>query len=335
MTNPRASSAATPKRKPSNGGGAPRGREFHAVLVPIDLTASSDRVLGRVSLLPLAKDASLTILHVVPSSLPYTEQQRAKADARRVLAREVAHVRKQLRRGVDVEAIVTVGGPAKEIAASATKLRVDLIVVGRGGGRPLRDSFLGSTAERVVRQARLPVLVVRLPARSAYRRPALALDLDLDHFAHEVIRSLLHVLPRPSPRVEVIHAFDAPYGHLIYPSLPEDHAEERREELRFNATRKLAKVLDAALAKADVAPEDAPLWKPHVRYGSPRRVVEKAIKKSETDLLVLGTRGHSGAAHVFLGTVAGDLLRASKCDVLLVPPRRQLESHGARHRSRT
>jgi nucleotide-binding universal stress UspA family protein len=49
--------------------------------------------------------------------------------------------------------------------------------------------------------------------------------------------------------------------------------------------------------------------------------VEKAMKRAETDLLVLGTRGYSAAAHVLLGTVAGDLLRAAKCDVLVVPPR--------------
>jgi nucleotide-binding universal stress UspA family protein len=57
--------------------------------------------------------------------------------------------------------------------------------------------------------------------------------------------------------------------------------------------------------------------------GSPRGVVEKAIKKAQTDLLVLGTRGYSGAAFVFLGTVAGDLLRAAQCDVLMVPPTRR------------
>ncbi len=44
--------------------------------------------------------------------------------------------------------------------------------------------------------------------------------------------------------------------------------------------------------------------------------------KADTDLLVLGTRGRSGAAYVFLGSIAGDLLRAAKCDVLIVPPTR-------------
>ena len=79
-------------------------------------------------------------------------------------------------------------------------------------------------------------------------------------------------------------------------------------------------MLAAAVFKADGAPGAAPPWQTHVRYGSPHVVVEKVLKKAEPDLLLLGTRGFSRAAQVFLGTVAGDLLRDAKCDVLLVPP---------------
>lgn len=43
---------------------------FHSLLVPVDLTAISDRVLGRVALLPLADGARVTLLHVVPEEFP-------------------------------------------------------------------------------------------------------------------------------------------------------------------------------------------------------------------------------------------------------------------------
>jgi nucleotide-binding universal stress UspA family protein len=163
-------------------------------------------------------------------------------------------------------------------------------------------------------------LVVRQPPRTAYERPALALDLD--EAAVDAVRALLRLVPPPRPRVEVIHAFSVPYHGLVYPSLSEDEAEERKDELGSHAAREVSKRLSAAVAKAGVRPEDVPFWRTHVRYGSPRMVVQKVMKKTETDLLVLGTRGHSGAAYVFLGTVAGDLLRAVDCDVLVVPPDR-------------
>lgn len=309
---------ATTKRKARSDSGASAPGGFHSLLIPVDLTPGSDRVLGRVSLLPLADDARVTLLHVVPASLPLREQRRAERDASKALADEARHLRKQVHKKASVEPSVKVGTAAKEIAGCATAVKAELIVMGRGGGRALRDAFLGSTAERVVRQAQLPVLVVRLAPRTAYSRPALALDLD--QAAHEVVRLMLLVLPPPRPRVEVIHAFDDPYQGFIYPSLSEDEAEERKDELRASATHELAKLLVAARAKANVRPEDWPSWRTHVRCGSPRSVVEKAMKQAETDLLVLGTHGYSGAAYVFLGTVAGDLLRAAKCDVLVVPP---------------
>lgn len=296
---------------------------LHALVVPVDLKPGSGRVLSRLSLLPLADDARIALLHVVPGNMPLREQRRAAKDANRALADEARLLRKQVHRKACIEPLVKMGTAAKEIALCATEVRAELIVMGRGGGRVLRDAFLGSTAERVVRQARLPVLVVRLAPRATYRRPALALDLD--QAAHEVVRLALLLLPPPRPRIEVIHAFDDPYPRFVYPSLSEDEAEMRIGELRANAADALAKLLAAGLVKAKVQPEDRPSWKTHVQYGSPRIVVERAIEKAGTDLLVLGTHGYSGAAHVFLGTVAGDLLRAARCDVLVVPPAPALE----------
>lgn len=291
---------------------------FRSLLVPIDLTPVSDRVVGRISLLPLDDDARVTLLHVVPGGLPARDQLKAERDADKALADEARHLRKSLPRNVMIEPMLKIGGAAKVIGACATRVNAELIVMGRGAERALREAFPGSTAVRVIRQARIPVLVVRLPARATYRRPALALDLD--QAVHEVVRLMLRVLPPPRPQVTVIHAFDAGYQRRVYPSLSEADADEFKYELQFRATRKLGRLLATALAKANVPPADAPAWKTHVRYGSPGIVVERALRKTATDLLVLGTHGYSGAAYLFLGSVAGALLREARCDVLIVPP---------------
>lgn len=287
---------------------------FRSLLAPLDLTPGSDRILGRVALLPLADDARVTILHVVPGSLPPRERREAERYATKLLATEAHHLRQSLPRKASIRTLVRRGAPAGEIAACAAHTKSELVVMGRGGGRALRDAFLGSTAERVIRQSRLPVLVVRLPARTPYARPALALDLD--EAAHDVVRLLLRVLPPPRPPVTVVHAFDYPYARSVYTTLSEEETEERRQEFKVQATGKLTGLLAAALAGA----KDAPRWKTHVRFGSPRLVVKKAVKKADTDVLLLGTHGYPAPSRVFLGTVAGDLLREVRCDVLVVPP---------------
>lgn len=296
---------------------------FHSLLVPLDLTAISDRVLGRVARLPLADGARVTLLHVVPKDLPVRAQETAERDARKSLGDEARHLAKALPKGVDVEPVVSVGSAPAEIAERATSTRAELIVMGRGGSRALRDTFLGSTAERVIRRGQLPVLAVRLAPRAAYSRPAVALDLDQGSV--DVLAFMLRLIPPPRPRVAMIHAFDTPYRGMIYPSLSEEEAEEWRDELGQKAAQQVAKLLAAAVARASVAPADAPSWRMHVQCGSPRLVIEKVAKKAESDLLVLGTHGYSGVAHVLLGTVAGDVLREVACDVLLVPGLRHAE----------
>jgi nucleotide-binding universal stress UspA family protein len=272
-------------------------------------------VLGRLPLLPLAHDARITVLHVVPRGLTVSEQRKAERDAARAVADEVRLLRKGLPQSMTVASLVKVGATAKTISVCTTQLKAQLVVMSRGSGR-LRDEFIGSTAERVIRQARVPVLVVRLAARTPYRRPAIAIAQD--EAAYEAVAALLRMWPASMPPVSIIHAFDSPYRTFIYPTLADD--AQRMDELHADATREIAKLLTKALARAGVLPENAPPWKPHIRFGPPRIVVEKAVKKLGVDLLVAGTHGYTGAPYLLLGTVAGDLLRQSKCDVLVVPP---------------
>jgi nucleotide-binding universal stress UspA family protein len=275
--------------------------------------------MGRVALLPLTGDVRLTLLHVVPKSLPILAQRLAERDARKALAAEVSHLAKSLPRNATIEATVKIGVASKEIAACARSVKAELIVMGRGSRRAFRDVFLGSTAERVIRRGPIPVLVVRLRPRAAYGRPALALDFD--QAAHAALDLVFRMLPAPRPQVAIVHAFDAPYPRLAYPSLSKDAAKELKRELQSEASHKLAKLVGPSLRRARGESTSIPI-RTHIRYGSARTAIEKAVKQQANDLLVLGTRGYPRIAYMFLGTVAGDVLREVQCDVLVVPPPR-------------
>jgi nucleotide-binding universal stress UspA family protein len=301
---------------------------LRSLLVPLDLSPVSDRVVGRLALLPLADEAQVTLLHVLPTSLALSAQRRAEVDARRALDAEARSLVSKLPRSVTLETAVSVGSPAAEIARRAEASKVDLVVMGRVGGRALRDLFLGSTAERVIRRGRLPVLVVRLAPRTPYRQPGIAIDLD--QAARGMLDLLLRVVPSARPTVTIIHAYDVPYEALFYPSLSEEDAEQYRERHRQCALREVRRLLAAALAHLKVPPSEGPEWRTHVRHGRPKTVIEKAMKEADTDLLVLGTHGYSGIAHAFLGSVAGDVLRGVGCDVLVVPPPRRGTARSSR-----
>jgi nucleotide-binding universal stress UspA family protein len=61
------------------------------------------------------------------------------------------------------EIIVKRGNPVETILETADEKNCDLIVMGTRGRGTLTDAVLGSTARRVVRRSKKPVLVVRLP----------------------------------------------------------------------------------------------------------------------------------------------------------------------------
>ena len=307
--------------------GQPTPRGFRSLLLPVDLSAAMEPVLARAALLPLARKARLTLLHVVPRLLSREARRRAESDAQQALGLAASQLVPRLPAGVRVVTRVTVGAAAAEIARLARLRKAELIVMGRGGGSTLRDIFLGSTAERVIRAGPLPVLVVRLRPHGAYQCPLLALDMD--EAAPEVLPLALRVLPSPRPLAGLIHAYEIPSHGLIYPSLAPEQSQEHRRQSQQKALHELTRLAATALAEEKAAPGEFS-WKAHIHHGSPRTVIPKVVAKTGADLLVLGTRGHTGAAHVLLGTVAGDVLREVPCDVLVVPPspgrRRQAEA---------
>jgi nucleotide-binding universal stress UspA family protein len=61
---------------------------------------------------------------------------------------------------------VTEGTPADDILKAAGRRRADLIVLGTRGAGNVARLLLGSTAQRVLRRARVPVLTVPLGAAS-------------------------------------------------------------------------------------------------------------------------------------------------------------------------
>jgi len=59
--------------------------------------------------------------------------------------------------------LVERGNPVEQILAQADATNADLIVMGTHGQGTFKDAMMGSTARRVLRRSKIPVLVIRLP----------------------------------------------------------------------------------------------------------------------------------------------------------------------------
>jgi len=64
--------------------------------------------------------------------------------------------------------LVKVGDPVRQIVSTAQEGNFDLIVMGTHGHGKMEERIIGSTASDVIRTSRVPVMVVRLPAETAF-----------------------------------------------------------------------------------------------------------------------------------------------------------------------
>lgn len=152
-------------REPLLPGVAPASRpsplpefKLRHILVPVDFSDGAKKALQYAVPLVRQFNAALTLLHVV---LPY----RADCPEAPVLdlpSREEASAElNRIHTEVPRLTLVRVGEPYAEIVAAANELAVDLIVLSTHGRTGLAHVFFGSTAEKVVRHAGCPVLIVR------------------------------------------------------------------------------------------------------------------------------------------------------------------------------
>ena len=159
---------------------------FQTILVAVDGTRQANRALVSATALAKNQNAKLHILHVIdemtmsvmidPTGIGVAEYIRASLKHLNELARKViADAEKAAKKEVSnvVARIVSNRGMtvADAILRYARKVGADVIVLGTHGRRGIGRLLMGSDAESVVRNAKVPVLLVRSPdMRRAPRR---------------------------------------------------------------------------------------------------------------------------------------------------------------------
>ena len=148
---------------------APR---YETILVGVDFSSASRTALDHAAALAHGLDATLEVVHVVPRmkpSVPFSQanrrrvaelQRAAVADARQKLDAWVKRLR-----NVKARARVVRGLPHEALLAQAKRAKADLVVVGERGQNLAEALLIGSTAERVARKARRPVLLIPADGR--------------------------------------------------------------------------------------------------------------------------------------------------------------------------
>ncbi len=211
--------------------------------------------------------------------------------------------------GVAVSTSLSTEEPSTAICARANEVLADLVALGTRGHTGLAHVLFGSVAERVARLTHSPVLVAHddTPAPGGYRRVLVPTDFSAD--ADLALAWARVLVEKTGGKLVLIHAYDMPA--IVTGGVAIARAS-LGPALEADAREKLGALRDS-LAGCEVETV--------VSHGRPDTAILDAAESARADLIVMGTRGRTGLAHVVMGSTAERVLRRAKAPVVTVKTR--------------
>ena len=289
--------------------------EMNVVLAALDLDAGCGVVLSRAAQVASLRAARLIVLHVIDAehgSAAVSPARAGKDDPPEQLRRQAVAAIDTLviesGRGPDTSVRVEFGQPHEVITRVACEQGAGVIVVGPGKGLTIRNRLLGSTADRVIRTAPAPVLVVRKASDMPYRKVAVALDgSPQSASAFAAARRLA-----PGADFKLLHAVAIP---LPFQQALLRAGTAQGEILQYRAARAAAARKEiCAFQRAHPDMSGLPV---ELLDGEPGPALVRFSRDGPVDLLALGTHGRNAAMQALLGSVARQVLDEAACDVIV------------------
>ena len=209
---------------------------------------------------------------------------------------------------------IRVGKPPEEMAGLVRELGADLVVIGPHDDRPRPSRFLGTTAERVVRTSRVPVLVAGNPPAGVPRN--ILVPIDDSAITPVLLEWTRDLATRFDADVTLLHVMsNAVYSHVASMSYAQAGSEA---EARHDIEKELAEAgvhwLEE-LARTGIARDRVTAA---VTYGKPGDAAVEMANAMHADLIVLGRRGSGLVAPALLGSTVGTVLNGARCPVLVI-----------------
>ncbi|MFN7103794.1 MAG: universal stress protein [Pseudorhizobium sp.] len=280
------------------------------IMVATDFSERSDRALRRAALLAKQTDAAVTLVSAVDDDRPkrIVDEERRLAEA---LLSEMSATLRSVD-GIECDATVILAEASQAIVRAVHDVAPDLLVLGPHRRQLFRDVFIGTTAERTIREAPCPILMVNAAPAAPYRH--LMMTTDLSDVSRDAIVSLARLKLTGSAEQSILHIYDTPVLRLAMSTeLPENDQDEYAQAQNASASASLARFLASA---------PTPYFAPLVRQEGNKTSHEILATAAEitADLIVMATHQKRSLEKRLLGSVTEQVLRNSSIDILVIPP---------------
>jgi len=270
------------------------------IIIPVDFSDHSEYALKTAAKLAKKHDAELLVLHMLEMSDIMLTTSEGFQSQKAAFFLQIAEqklegfLKKDYLNDLKVTSIIKHFKVFSEVNDVALKNDADLIVMGSHGSSGMAEFFVGSNTERVVRNANIPVLVVKNNVSDVnFNVVAFACS-----FSEETIKPYLNA-------VKLFDKIDAKF-YLVHVNLPNDRfmssleIEQKAVNFFTKAERNLTKMKDVHYV-CDYTVEEGVL---------------NCANKIGADLIIVPTHGRKGLAHFFEGSIGEDVANHSTLPVM-------------------
>ncbi len=266
------------------------------IIVPVDFSEQSEYALKVAASLARKRGSEILAVHMlelnqamISSSDGFLPEQ--TAFLMRLAEKQFNNfLDKPYLKGLSVTPIIKHFKVFSEVNEIAEKHNAELVVMGSNGTDGLAEIFIGSNAEKMVRNSNIPVLVVK--------NEILDFKIDRFVFASDFREENIGALQKAKAFADLLSA----ELNLVYINTPGDS---------FLSTADAYENITKFLAKANVAYE--------VQIYNDYTVERGIINYSESqgaDIIGIPTHGRRGLSHFFMGSIGEDIANHSKIPVV-------------------
>jgi nucleotide-binding universal stress UspA family protein len=286
---------------------------FNRILVPTDFSKPSDAALAHARRLAESMGASLHVLHVVDNMFlravlgdPYDYEAAA-------LRQMQEQVPAEDRGATAILSVERSHEPAERITGYARRHGIELIVMGTHGRGRISHLLLGSVAEKVARTAPCPVLTMRTaPPLADIKRLRILVPTDFSPSSDEALGCAKRIAAKLCGSIRLLHVVEHPaitaaFGSQPYVPEPMDMCTQQVDQARIQLSRR---ILGDSRSRVKITSD--------VILGSAGMMIPAYAEDSGFDLIVMGTRGRGGLAHLLMGSIAESVIRTAGCPVMTV-----------------
>ncbi len=248
-------------------------------------------------------------IHLLSSTAHSNMKQKLEEEAMNKIK---AMLPEELLRSEDIVPIVRFGKPFLEIIQIAKEKKVDLLAIGTHGRAGVDRVILGSVAERIVRKAGCPVMVIRGRKYVGFKR--IIVPVDLSDCSRIALEYAVATARAHSSKLTILHVYE---GSFVEPYVKAANSEEEADEIMKEIERVNETKYDEFLKTVDLSGVE---YEKLLKKGIPETDIVEIAMEQQANLIVMGTHGRSGIKHILIGSTAEEVVRAVHCDIIIVKP---------------